>query len=84
MFLLASLLLQRRATLKAVVMGRNSRVARYRAVNPGHAVGQRLDGAAGLHGDDLGAQWPRRPDFFRRQPVASSGSDQSLHPEAST
>src|SRR5713226_10596279 len=38
-----------------------------RAVDAGHAVRQRFHGIAGLHGDDLDAQRPRRLDFLERQ-----------------
>ena len=34
------------------------------AVDAGHAVRQRFDGIAGLHGDDLDAQRPRGLDFL--------------------
>src|SRR5260370_16942757 len=37
------------------------------AVDPGHAVRQRLHGVARLHGNDLDAQWPRGLDLLQRQ-----------------
>ena len=36
-------------------------------VEAGHAIGERFDGVAGLHGDDLDAQGSRGLDFFQRQ-----------------
>src|SRR5690242_18796394 len=44
-----------------------------RAVDAAHAVGERFDGIAGLHRDDLEAQRARGLDFLQRQ--AAEGID---------